>query len=229
MKSSIKLKHGKELAEIMQHAIHLAILVQIAFNMDEETGEAVMEFPKEWYNQVGALVVLGLLEHKNYKIFSLTNKKIIDVTLKKKPSKGEVDKQPLNEADIIPPELKEYYEITKAFWGLFHANLTSIKGRLHNLENAKFGKWVTPIRLMIENDKVTTEQLREIFKFLQKSEFWKDKVQSTQKLRDKFNTLYNQFKSDEQKNSKKGDGSNGGRKTKVSTEYVTRVFNDLQS
>lgn len=194
MKSSIKLKYGKELAEIMKDPIYLSILVRVAFNMDEETGEAVMTFPKKWQEKIGALVVLGLLEHTDYKTFWLTNKKIIDVTLKKKPSKSEVDNQDLKDAKIVPAELKEYYELANHFWGLFYKNLTSIGGRVYNLENAKFGKWVTPIRLMIENDKVSVDELRAVYKFLDGHDFWVDKVQSTKKLRGKFQTIHSQMK-----------------------------------
>lgn len=230
MKSSIKLKHGKELAEIIKNPIRLAILVQVAFNTNEETGEAIINLPNEWSEEVGALVILGLLDHRDFKVFWLTNKKIVDITLKKTPSKSEIDNQDFRDAKIIPSEVASYYEIAKAFWDLFYANLTSINGRLYNLENAKFSKWLDPIRLMIENDGVTTDQLREVWQFLKKSDFWRDKVQSTQKLREKFNTLYNQLKSDEQRVNKTGaNGGSGSRKTKVSTEYVTRVFNDLQS
>lgn len=229
MKSSIKLKYGKELAEVMQDPILLSIVVQVAFNMEEETGEAVIEFPREWRSKIGILVVSGILEHTDYKIFSLTNKKVVDITLKRKPSQTDISKQDFRGAEIIPAEVREYYDIAKAFWELFYHNLTSIKGRVVNLERAKFGAWVDPIRLMVENDGVTLEQLREVFKFLQRSEFWKDKVQSTQKMREKFNTLYNQLKSDEKRGNNAGNGSNGGRKTNVSTDYVKRVFNDLQS
>lgn len=205
--------------------------MQIAFNTDEETGEALVDFPEKWTGEIGALVILGLLEHKDYKIFKLTNKKIVDITLKKAPSKNEIDNQNLMGAENVPDDLVKYYEIAKAFWDLFFVNLKSINGRLYNLENAKFGKWVNPIKLMIETDGVTEEQFREVFKFLKKSEFWKDKVQSTQKLRDKFNTLYNQLKSDEQRDSNNNgqSGVNGKRKQTVSTEYLEEVFRDLQS
>lgn len=227
MKKSIKLKYSKELAEIIQEPVLLAILVQVAFNMNENTGKALISIPEKWRKNIRTLVVMGLLEHTNYEEFNLTNKKIIDITLKKKPNKAEVDNQSLINAKIIPKDLVKYHDIAKAFWELFYSNITRIGGRVYNLENAKFNKWVTPIRLMIESDGITTEQLREVFRFLQKSEFWRDKVQSTQKLRQKFETLYNQIKSNEQKNTKSGNSNS--RKTKVSTEYVKRVFKDLQS
>ena len=228
MINSIKLKHGKELQEIMKDPILLSIIVQIAFNMNDETGEAIVNLPKEWFDKAGVLVVMGIIEHRNFGTFKLLNKKVIDITLKKKPKTAEINKQPLIGAKIIPQELLEYHKIAVAFWDLFFINITNLGGRLVNLENAKFEKWVTPIRLMIETDKVTRKQLREVFKFLQKSNFWKDKVQSTAKLRVKFNTLHNQFISDEQRDSKARAGNKSG-VSKVSTSYVRRVFNDLQS
>lgn len=231
MKNSIKLKYGRELRELIKHPIKLTILVQVAFMSDENTGVAYIDTPKEWERGISDLILAGYLERNDDGGLLLKNKKIIDITLKKQPKRAEIDKQDLMGAELIPTELMEYYNIAVSFRNLFHTNISNINGYLKNIEGAKFGKWVTPIRLMIENDGVTLEQLREVFKFLQDSEFWRGNVQSTQKLREKFNTIYNQLKSDEQRDSKKGtrgaNGKSGGQK--VSTEYAQRVFNDLCS
>lgn len=193
MKSSIKLKHGKELEEVMRDPILLSIIVQIAFNTDEETGEAVVKFPKRWDDKIAVLVVMGLIE-RNEATYSLTNKKVVDITLKRKPKRSEIDGQSLRDATIVPDELKEYYDLANHFWELFRNNLNSIGGRLHNLEKAKFGKWVTPVRLMIESDNVSVDELRAIYKFLDGHTFWRDKVQSTSKLREKLQTIHSQMR-----------------------------------
>lgn len=231
MKNSIKLKNGKPLEELIKDPIKLAIIVQIAFSMDEDLGEAQISFPRKWEAKVGDLVMSGLIEHEDNKVYRLLNKKVVDITLKRKPKKQGLDNQLLSsELLVVPKELKEYYELAIYFKELFYNNLKSIGGRKTNIERAKFGAWVTPIRLMFENDGVTLEQMRAVYRFLKNDSFWKDKVQSTQKLREKFNTLYNQYKSNEKRVNNKGKGGGvGGRDTKVSPDYVKRVLNDLQS
>ena len=128
MKKSIKLKYGIELGEIIKDPIKLSIVVQIAFNLNEESGEAVISFPKEWTAKIGDLVVLGLIKHTDYEIFTLTNKKIVDITLKRKPTKTDINNQPLKGAKIIPKELIEYHKIALGFLKLFRNNLISIGG-----------------------------------------------------------------------------------------------------
>ena len=153
MKNSIKLKYSKELQELIKDPVKLAIMVQIAFGMDEDMGEAKISFPKRWEAKVGDLVMAGMIKHDNNEVYKISNKKVIDITLKKKPTKAEIYDQKLSDKMlIVPEELKDYFEITKAFRDLFYKNLRSIGGRVINLDNATFGKWVTPIRLMVEND-----------------------------------------------------------------------------
>lgn len=131
----------------------------------------------------------------------------------------ELEKKPLQSAGQIPAELWKYYEIAVAFHGLFYSNIKKINGRLNNLDSAQFGKWVNPVRLMIEVDGVTIDQLKEVFGYLKENEFWQDKIQSTEKLREKFNILYNQIKSNVSKKANR----------KVSADYLQRVYNDLQT
>lgn len=212
----------------MKDPIKLAVMVQIAFATDEETGEAPVSFPKDWEEDIKGLVLAGLIERVGDKVYRLLNKKVVDMTLKRKPKKQAIDEQLLSSDNlIIPSELKQYYELTEHFRGLFLSNLKSIGGRTINIEKARFGPWVGAIRLMFEADGVTLDELRAVYAFLKKDEFWRDKVQSTKKLREKFNTLYNQSKNEGAKS--KGSGSANGGGLKVSTDYVESILNNLQS
>lgn len=85
----------------------------------------------------------------------------------------------------------EYFEIAKAFQGLFIKNLKEKNAPTANQENAKFKNYVDPIRLMITKDGVTKEQLTKVFKFLDSEEgnFWKPNILSIDKLREKFSQL----------------------------------------
>ena len=87
--------------------------------------------------------------------------------------------------------LKEYYEIAEAFRQLFKKNIKEAGGSLKHIETAKFKSYVNPIRLLITSDGATRESLIKIFQYLnsQEGNFWKSNIQSTSKLREKYNTL----------------------------------------
>ncbi len=87
--------------------------------------------------------------------------------------------------------LKNYYQIAETFRQLFVKNLEEKNSPAQHQENAKFKSYVDPIRLMMEKDKVTKEQLKVVFVFLQspQGEFWKSNILSTEKLREKFSQL----------------------------------------
>lgn len=96
----------------------------------------------------------------------------------------------LSKIDIFDfPELKfEYLEIALSFQELFKSNLTEAKASTVTVEKAK-GSWIDDVRMMVEVDKVKVEDLREIFKFLKKDQFWKQNILSTKKLREKYPQL----------------------------------------
>lgn len=95
---------------------------------------------------------------------------------------------PLSELKNSDFDQKEYLDITLAFWELFINNLKEKKISTARIEKAN-GKWIDSIRLLIENDKYTMDDLRDVFKFLQVNEFWKTNILSTNKLREKFEQL----------------------------------------
>ena len=75
--------------------------------------------------------------------------------------------------------------VSKELENLINLNIVT------KLKKAKFKKVSDPIRLMLEVDKVTQEQLTIVFKFLdsQEGNFWKPIILSTEKLRKNFNQL----------------------------------------
>ncbi len=81
-----------------------------------------------------------------------------------------------------------FFEITISFYELFKHNLTEAKISTTRIEKSK-GIWIDSIRLLIENDKFTKEDLREVFEFLKVNSFWKENILSTSKLREKFEKL----------------------------------------
>lgn len=83
---------------------------------------------------------------------------------------------------------KEYFEITISFLELFKKNKQEKGASISDLEKANL-KWVNATRLLIEKDKYKTDDLRQVFKFLQKDEFWKSNVYSMVTLREKFDKI----------------------------------------
>jgi len=126
----------------------------------------------------------------------------------------------------VEDKLKDYFEIAKAFQGLFIKNLTEKNSSCVNQKNAKFSNYVDPIRLMMTKDEITKEQLTSVFKYLDspQGEFWKPNILSTTKLREKFQQLI--MKANEK--SKTGQSNTVGN-TGVSAEYLQQLRSDLQS
>lgn len=250
MRRTIKIKQSKDLKNLLESPNELAFFLKISFALNKE-GYARIDLIENIEKELlKNLIDWGVLKLEGA-LLSLVDDSVIDLGLKK-PKKVSINNKELAGCGVVPKELKEYYEIAMYFRDLFYKNMKLIGGRTNNLDNAKFGAWVTPIRLMFETDKVTKEQLREVYKFLDKEDFWRDKIQSTKKLREKFNTLYNQLKSNERREknindrgenngiqSKDKNGATGyknkggynksGSGSKLSPEYLKRVFGDLRT
>ena len=91
-------------------------------------------------------------------------------------------------SDDFPEINSDYLEITKAFHALFRNNLLEAGASTTVIDKAK-GTWIDPIRLMIESDGYTIDDLREVFQFLKKDVFWKQNILSTSKLREQMHKL----------------------------------------
>jgi hypothetical protein len=96
----------------------------------------------------------------------------------------------LSEIEISDfPELKkDYLDVAKAFHLLFRNNLIEAGASTVSIDKAK-GTSVDDIRLLIETDKYTLDDLRSVYKFLQQDAFWKQNILSTAKLREKMPQL----------------------------------------
>lgn len=107
---------------------------------------------------------------------------------------------------------KLHFEIAKAFQQLFIKNLEEKNGPTTTQENAKYKGYVTPIRLMMEKDNITKEQITKVFKYLQSPEgsFWKSNILSTSKLREKFQQLILQSQNKSNNGKQQSSTSQGG-------------------
>jgi uncharacterized protein (UPF0335 family) len=89
------------------------------------------------------------------------------------------------EKSTCDPILLPYFEIALSFWNLFKKNMEALNLKTTILNNAKFNEWVNPIRLLIEQDGKTKEEIREVYKFIRDDDFWGGQIRSTAKLRKK--------------------------------------------
>lgn len=141
---------------------------------------------------------------------------------------SQVDESTLDQTE------KKYYQIAFSFFELVKSSLKELSISVAEIEKAKYKTWVDPIRLLIENDKRTVEEFREIFSFLQKDEFWKEQIRSTAKLRKKnkdertyFEVLLEKSRNGQRKQQQQpavnGSQSNSG----VSPEYKESILRRL--
>jgi len=89
----------------------------------------------------------------------------------------------------VPQEQIDYYNVANAFYQLFHQNAIDLQVRWAHLEKTTYKKCVTPIRLLATNDNRTRDEMLLVFDLLKKDLFWKQQIQTTEKLREKFDQL----------------------------------------
>src|SRR5680860_134002 len=104
-----------------------------------------------------------------------------------------LNNKPLSEIEIseVPEDLANYFQIAIKFQKVFIQNLLEKQAPAKVQQRAKFGNYVTPIRLMMEKDGVTTFQFDRALKLLRSpdGEFWKKNILSTHKLQEKIGQL----------------------------------------
>lgn len=211
MINTIKIKNGDDLELLLRHPKLLVTL--LAITLDKEVDMTS--------NEVLDLKSMGFISDKGVK------SSFISTNEKRATKVGKLDNRLLKEVKVleVPQFDLAYYKIALSFHALFESNMLDIGAKLTHLKAAKYSKWVTPIRLMIENDKVTENELREVWKFLKGHYFWSANIQSTEKLRKQFNTVYTQLKSDGKK-QQDSDSKKGEPRT-ISTEYAKGIFDNL--
>jgi hypothetical protein len=106
--------------------------------------------------------------------------------------------------------LIEHEKIALSFWRLIKSNVQSMGGSVAQIENANVKNWVTPIRLMMDKDGITIEQLRTVKKALDPKEpnhskFWVATCLSTDSLRRNFNKIMAAYNNPQKQNYNNDD------------------------
>jgi len=154
------------------------------------------------------------------------NKKSVDES---KDSQRYITKKlfDVKEEDITDLKTKEYFNLATAFYQLFKQNLEHLETSTAQLERTTFKSAITPIRLMLEVDKINKDQLRAIWDFLKDHDFWSANIQSTKKLREKFPMLQAQLK--KESNDKKRNKNRGSKQVTYSDEFIEKHLRNLHA
>lgn len=102
--------------------------------------------------------------------------------------------------NLIPESEKQFYEIAISFQSMLIEKFKSQKLSCGNIENAKYVNWINDIRLMIEIDNRSVEDIRQVWNFLKKETIGEDKfawflnIQSMSKLRTQYEKILNKAK-----------------------------------
>lgn len=111
----------------------------------------------------------------------------------KAKAKDERSKALLSNCDhSLSEEDEEYFKIAKSFWSLFVSHHGTNKMVLNN---AKYDKWVDSVRLMMQRDKRTKEELRKVIIYLKNSTkaggdpFWINTIMSVSNVRKNFDKI----------------------------------------
>lgn len=99
---------------------------------------------------------------------------------------------------IVPKDEKDYFLIAKAFFELFIENSKKIGARWTHLEKTKYFDCISPIKMLIKTDKRNRDEMILVYNLLQKDVFWMQNIQSTKKLREKFDLLITKAKNNGQ-------------------------------
>lgn len=117
---------------------------------------------------------------------------------KEKEIKEKETKQKTNSPKRVYDEHSNHYKLALRLYQNILANNPDHKEpNLHS--------WANDVRLMIDQDKRTEEQISYLMDWVQKDSFWKSNILSTSKLREKFDQLVIRVKEDISKQNKTKD------------------------
>ncbi len=95
-------------------------------------------------------------------------------------------------SEVFTPDYKpinNYDSISFKIWKQVYENMNEKNIRPTTLQKTKVKNWTNDVKLMIEKDGRTEEEIDEVLKFLRENDFWAENIKCTSKLREKFEDL----------------------------------------
>lgn len=112
-----------------------------------------------------------------------------------KANKKKEDNILMSELAASDGPLNDIEEVAISFWELVHSNMREQNINSTDLQKQKKSSWVEPVRLAIEKDGRSHEELQKVWNYLKNEQpgkdgfMWKTHIRSGQKLREKFESL----------------------------------------
>lgn len=94
--------------------------------------------------------------------------------------------------EYSPKNIHEKFAYT--LWKQIYDDLTKLSIKPTNHLKVKASRWITQIRLMIENDNRTEAEIEDLLNFLNRNDFWRNIIRSPDKLRKHFERLQTEAK-----------------------------------
>lgn len=142
-----------------------------------------------------------------------------DFSLPEKSSKKEkpsIENQLIKLSDISYEQAKATKDIVLRATMYCYESLAKQIPDHKTIANAKLKTWYEPMRLLIEHDKKSLEDIKAVWDWVRTDEFWKVNILSTSKFREKFDDLLVKYRS-----KKTGTIANG-------YERLTRIEEELE-
>lgn len=144
----------------------------------------------------------------------------------------------VDESDMKKFTIQElmYFKTARGFFNIFSQAHRELDIPTTHLDNARFGTFVDPIRLMYQKDGITREHFIMLYNFFlsntENAQFWKSNVRSTSKLRAQTTQLLFKAKQDEKqrKNNRRNQRTRTANDDPTySAEWVANVFRKLNT
>ncbi|NJP37901.1 DUF4373 domain-containing protein [Alkalicoccus luteus] len=122
-----------------------------------------------------------------------------DNTVITKNNKGKESKGKESKRNKDKESPKQAYDESSVYFQLANKLYENILENDENFKKPNLQNWANDMRLMMERDKRTTEQIEYLIQWTQKHSFWKSNILSPKKLREKYTTLTLQVKEERAK------------------------------
>ncbi|WP_019244565.1 MULTISPECIES: hypothetical protein [Bacillus] len=208
--SGIQLKKGEWIRSYRNIARDLAYkegrgLKEYSLQTIKKSIDKLVKMQKITIQQTEVGTLFTVLEHLVHQGLSNVNKESVNVTENELQTKCERTTNNNNNANNAKnANKKEYspkqvYDESSVHYQLADLLLQRILKNNENFKKPNLQKWANTVRLMMERDNRTEEQIKYAIEWSQNDSFWKSNILSTDKLRKQFDSIVARIKADKEK------------------------------